>query len=62
MRQILTTKEAAELLRVNPQTLANWRFNQKGPAYIVVGKKAIRYQLEDLETFIREQQKIEPRN
>lgn len=30
---MLTTKEAAEFLRLKPATMENWRVNGKGPKY-----------------------------
>lgn len=30
---MLTTKEAAEFLRLKPATMQNWRVNGKGPKY-----------------------------
>ena len=49
--KLRTAKEAAEILRVTHQTLANWRFLKKGPVY----KKAegkILYDEDDLKLFL----------
>jgi predicted DNA-binding transcriptional regulator AlpA len=45
--------EAAKVLNMNKQTLANWRYQGRGPAYIKLGK-AVRYQYADIEKFITE--------
>jgi len=33
MRDFMTEREAAEMLRVHPGTLANWRWQSRGPAF-----------------------------
>ncbi len=33
---ILTPKEVAELLKIHPNTLANWRMKKKGPPAIKI--------------------------
>ncbi|MGQ9688325.1 MAG: helix-turn-helix domain-containing protein [Desulfobaccales bacterium] len=43
--------EAAKLLGVSPQTLRNWRFLGKGPAYTKRGRM-IRYRVQDLLDFM----------
>lgn len=35
---LLTTAEAAKLLRVHPVTLATWRAKGGGPAYVKLGQ------------------------
>lgn len=51
---LLKPKEAATYLKVQPGTLKTWRWSGKGPRFIRVGKKSIRYRLEDLEAFIQQ--------
>lgn len=49
---LLTRQEAAEVLRVKPQTLAVWAVTQRyGLPYVKVGRKAM-YRLSDLDAFI----------
>ena len=48
--QYLDEKEAAHLLGLRPQTLANWRSLRRGPAYSRLGG-SIRYRFEDLLRF-----------
>jgi predicted DNA-binding transcriptional regulator AlpA len=43
----LGDNEVASVLKVSPQTLRNWRSQQKGPPYLKLGR-AVRYQPEDL--------------
>lgn len=40
MNEILTTDEAAELLKLKPKTLAEWRRLERGPPYIRLGNGA----------------------
>lgn len=49
---LLTAKEAAELLGLSAITLANWRSQRKGPRYHKVGARAVRYLRADLAAFI----------
>jgi len=55
----LTDVEAAKFLGLRPQTLRNWRQLDKGPPYIKLGQRAIRYLSEDLESFAN-QRKVFP--
>lgn len=51
-RELLTRKEAAGLLNVQPQTLAKWGSTQRYDLpYIKVGK-AVRYRRSDLQKFM----------
>lgn len=43
---------AAQMLMVQPQTLAAWRSRGQGPAFVRVGR-AVRYLRSDLEQFLR---------
>lgn len=51
MEKLLTTPEAAELLRIRPNSLEIWRCQRRGPSWVKVCG-AIRYRLADLEAFI----------
>jgi hypothetical protein len=53
MEDYLNDVEAAEFLRLSPQTLRNWRTQSRGPAYIRAGR-AIRYSSEDLKTYMNQ--------
>lgn len=49
---LLSDAEAAELLHMSRQTLANWRWRKKHLPYVKLGR-TIRYKKSDLETFMR---------
>lgn len=51
-QRVLDDKQAAAKLNVKTQTLRNWRHLGKGPAYLRVGERAIRYLESDLEAFL----------
>lgn len=44
------TRAAAEYLDLHPQTLNNWRFKKRGPAYHKIGDKVFYYK-NDLDDF-----------
>jgi excisionase family DNA binding protein len=49
---LLTTKEAARLLRVSHRTMEEWRCRGGGPPFIKLGRRAVRYCEEALQRFI----------
>lgn len=49
--RLLLPEEAAEILRCNVGTMANWRSQGKGPHYIRMGS-LIRYKASDLHDFV----------
>ena len=55
MSQLLDTSEAATFLGLAPTTLEHWRGLRKGPPFLRVGPRCIRYRLEDLEAWLSEQ-------
>lgn len=50
---LLTTKEAAEVLRVSAISLHRWRGQGKGPKFIELGRK-IYYRPGDLDAYLDE--------
>jgi len=50
----MTTKEAAMWLGLKPSTLEVWRVYGKGPRFMKLGNKAVRYRLEDLNAFLEQ--------
>lgn len=50
-RVILSTKEAAVILGIKPNTLEIWRIQGKSPAYLKIGKN-VRYELSEIERFL----------
>jgi len=49
--QLLTTKEAAEFLRLKPHTLENMRSQGKGPIFMKLGGRVF-YHRTDLKTWL----------
>lgn len=51
MDELLTTEEAANILKLKPKTLDKWRALQIGPEYIKVGE-LVRYDPKDIQKYI----------
>jgi predicted DNA-binding transcriptional regulator AlpA len=51
---LLTTKEAARLLGIEPRTLENWRWAKRGPRPRKIGTRCVRYLRADLVNFIED--------
>lgn len=52
---LLSSKEAASYLHVPVPTLNRWRANGTGPAYVQLGPRVFKYDLRDLQEFLRAQ-------
>jgi len=50
--RLLTPKEAGLLLGLAPQTLAHYRCRGCGPAYKLLSKRCVRYDLRAIETWL----------
>ena len=50
--EFLTTQQAAEFLSLKPTTLNQWRWSGKGPKYVRIGERTIRYRHQDLQHWI----------
>lgn len=50
---LLSTEEAAHVLGKPPRTLEQWRYLNRGPAYVKVGA-GVRYRAVDIEAYITE--------
>ncbi len=50
----MTTKQAAALLGLKPNTLEIWRLRGCGPRFVKLNR-AVRYRLTDLESFVEAQ-------
>ncbi|HNU82688.1 MAG TPA: helix-turn-helix domain-containing protein [Thermoanaerobaculia bacterium] len=50
--QKLTTREAAEYLRLAPRTLERWRIQGIGPRFFKVGGRRVVYSVEELRQFL----------
>jgi hypothetical protein len=57
--EYLTGREAAAFLRCTPAGLARYRHERRGPAFVRVGKKLIRYRVSDLEEWL-ESHRVQP--
>lgn len=57
LERLLTSKEVAELLVVTEPTLARWRAEGRGPAWIELGHRVPRYRANDLDAWIRSQRR-----
>ncbi len=56
-QHLMTTDEAAEFLDIHPATLATWRSEGRGPRYLKVGERNVRYQQEELERWLKAQER-----
>lgn len=45
-------REIAERLRISVSTLRNWRAAKRGPAFLKIGRRAVRYRWCDVEAFL----------
>ena len=52
--KLLTAEEAAEFLDIRVGTLAQWRSQGRGPRYIKIEGRLVRYRLADLEAYLEE--------
>lgn len=52
---ILTTAEAAEMLRTPVGTLRYWRHQGTGPKSFKLGQKRVAYMRDDVEAWLKEQ-------
>lgn len=50
--KLLTPGELAELLGVSEETLAQWRSQRRGPPYVKVEGRLVRYRLPDVEAYL----------
>lgn len=48
---LLTTEEAAAFLAMSPDTLRTWRCRGRGPAYVTISARNIRYRVDDLKAW-----------
>ena len=50
-KRLLTTEEAGEYLSIAPATLTNWRSERRGPAFVTLAPRVIRYEQTELENW-----------
>lgn len=53
MGKFINERETAEYLGLAVQTLRNWRHKRKGPKYIKIEGSAIRYDINDLNAYMK---------
>jgi predicted DNA-binding transcriptional regulator AlpA len=53
--ELLDTKQTAAWLGVAPITLEIWRSKERGPAYVIMGTRSIRYRRTDVQTWLTAQ-------
>ncbi len=51
---LMTTEQAAEFLGLQPCTLADWRWQRKGPPWIPVSRGCVRYDQATLQRWLTE--------
>lgn len=51
---LLTPKQAAEYLGIPETTLAQWRSQRRGPPFIKLELRLVRYRMVDLQTYLSE--------
>lgn len=49
---LLNQNEVAEMIGVKPRTLEDWRITGAGPRFIRISKRCVRYQLDDVLTWV----------
>jgi hypothetical protein len=54
--ELVSDAEAAQILFVLPHTLATWRSEKRGPAYVKLGRRVF-YRRDDLNAFIAAQRR-----
>lgn len=52
IEKLLDDRDLADVLKVSPETPADWRKSGIGPAYVRVGPRLIRYKLSEVQAFI----------
>jgi excisionase family DNA binding protein len=50
--QAVDEKTASIYLGISVQTLRNWRHQRRGPHYLKVGGRSVRYHLQDLDSYL----------
>jgi predicted DNA-binding transcriptional regulator AlpA len=56
-KRYLTEREVEENFNLNRRTLQRWRMTGEGPAFSRIGKKMIRYLVDDVESFFSSQKR-----
>lgn len=54
LEKLLSEREASNFLDLTPSTLRKWRQLRKGPAFIRLSSRCVKYRVEDLKKFLAE--------
>lgn len=57
MEKLISTEDAAELVRLRPQTLRSLRSKGGGPAFIKLAQNRVAYSIADLEKWTQERKR-----
>lgn len=57
---LLTRVQAAEYLGMSEQTLRCWAVDGRGPVFIKLGTRSVRYRVEDIDRWLDEGKRNEP--
>jgi hypothetical protein len=49
---LLTEADAAAYLRLTRRALQAWRYQGRGPRFVKISRRAVRYRIDDLEAFV----------
>ena len=55
----ITETQAAAYLSISPRTLQQWRYLKRGPSYIRISNRCIRYRMSDLRDWLA-QHRVDP--
>ncbi len=61
MDHLLSTIETAQYLGLHPTTLATWRTQGRGPQFVKVGARKVRYRPREIETWLDKNERSETR-
>jgi len=51
-KALMTEKQAAEFLGFSPRALQQWRISGRGPKFLKISARAVRYRPDDLDEWI----------
>lgn len=60
--EAMTVTQAAKYLQKSPRTLTDWRVQRRGPAYIKISGREVRYLKADIDAWINSRPRIDPQN
>ncbi len=58
--QLWTPQQVASILGVSPRTLKAWRHENRGPRYVVLGERMVRYYPRDVQAYQAQLVTIDP--